>query len=136
MIKDVASQQAWQALESHPEAQLVDVRTNAEWMYVGIPDLSSAAKRVHLVEWQTFPTGAPNPQFLQQLTEAGIAPAQPVYFICRSGARSRAAAEAAQAAGFAEVYNVADGFEGPQDQAGHRGALSGWKASDLPWQQR
>jgi len=135
MVENVAPQQAWQALEADPQAQLVDVRTNAEWMYVGIPDLAPAGKRVHLVEWQSFPAGAPNVQFLQQLAQSGLSAAQPLYFICRSGARSMAAAQAARAGGYEVTFNVADGFEGPPDEESHRGALAGWKASGLPWRQ-
>ncbi len=59
-----------------------------------------------------------------------------IYFICRSGVRSLAAAEAARDAGFPHVYNVADGFEGPIDANGHRGQAAGWKADGLPWIQR
>ncbi|TLU73107.1 rhodanese-like domain-containing protein [Lichenicoccus roseus] len=136
MVEDVAPQQAWEALAADPAAQLVDVRTDAEWTYVGLPDLAPLQRQVLLIMWQAFPTGAPNPHFLQQLTQAGLQPEQDIYFICRSGARSLAAAEAARSIGFERVYNVADGFEGPPDARGHRGAVAGWKASGLPWRQR
>ena len=136
MVEDVAPEQAWQALADNPDAQMVDVRTDAEWTYVGLPDLSSLDKRVRLIAWQAFPTGAANPLFLQQLDGAGLKAADDIYFICRSGARSLAAAEAAQAVGYDRVYNVADGFEGPPDEQGHRGGVAGWKAIGLPWRQR
>ncbi len=136
MVEDVAPQQTWQALAENPNAQLVDVRTDAEWTYVGLPELAALDKRVLLIAWQGFPTGAPNPLFLQQLGGTGLTESHDIYFICRSGARSLAAAEAAQAAGYHRVYNVADGFEGPPDAQGHRGAVAGWKASGLPWRQR
>ena len=77
-----------------------------------------------------------NAAFVDQLKQAGFTPDQHVYFLCRSGVRSLAAAQAAQAAGFPHAYNVADGFEGPPDGDGHRGHLSGWKADGLPWRQR
>jgi len=70
------------------------------------------------------------------LEKAGFTPEHHIYFLCRSGVRSLAAAEAAQAAGFPYVYNIADGFEGPPDRAGHRGTTSGWKAEGLPWRQK
>ena len=136
MVEDVAPEQAWQALADNPNAQMVDVRTDAEWTYVGLPDLSGLDKRVRLIAWQAFPTGALNPLFLQQLDSAGLKAADDIYFICRSGARSLAAAEAAQAVGYERVYNVADGFEGPPDEQGHRGGVAGWKAIGLPWRQR
>jgi rhodanese-related sulfurtransferase len=136
MVEDVAPEQAWQALAGNPNAQLVDVRTDAEWTYVGLPDLSSLNKRVLLIAWQAFPSGAMNPHFLQQLGGAGVSETDDIYFICRSGARSLSAAEAARTAGYGRVYNVADGFEGPPDQQGHRGSVAGWKAGNLPWRQR
>jgi rhodanese-related sulfurtransferase len=136
MVEDVAPQQAWQALQANPDAQMVDVRTDAEWMYVGLPDLSPAGKRVLLVQWQSFPTGAMNPTFVEDLGAAGLNRQHEIYFICRSGARSLAAAELAEAAGFRRVFNVSDGFEGPPDAGGHRGNVAGWKADGLPWRQR
>ena len=136
MVEDVAPQQTWQALADNPAAQLVDVRTDAEWTYVGLPELSALGKRVLTIPWQSFPSGAPNQAFAQQLGASGLTDAHDIYFICRSGARSLAAAEAAQALGYSRVYNVADGFEGPHDAEGHRGAVAGWKASGLPWRQR
>ena len=136
MVEDIVPQQAWQALSANPDAQLVDVRTDAEWTYVGLPDLSPVGKRVLLVQWQSFPSGAPNPGFVEQLGAAGLTRQHVIYFICRSGARSLAAAEAAEQAGYRTVYNVSDGFEGPPDAEGHRGHVAGWKADALPWRQR
>ena len=131
---DVAPSDAYAALQSDPDAVLVDVRTTAEWTYVGLPDLGGLGKRVVCVEWQRFPDGHLNEGFVDQLTGAGLQPGAPVYFLCRSGVRSQAAAVAATAAGLGPAYNVSDGFEGPHDEAGHR-TLSGWKVDGLPWRQ-
>ena len=136
MVENVAPTQAWEALRGDADAQLVDVRTDVEWAFVGVPDLSPAGKQAVLIPWQVYPTMQRNPGFEQNLREAGLTPGHRLYFICRSGARSMAAAEAAKAAGFPNVFNVADGFEGPLDQEGHRGGLGGWKAEGLPWRQR
>jgi rhodanese-related sulfurtransferase len=88
------------------------------------------------VEWQSFPSGAPNPGFVDQASQAlGADKAQAVLLICRSGARSRAAAIALAKAGFEKAFNVAGGFEGDPDDQGHRGNSNGWKASGLPWRQ-
>jgi rhodanese-related sulfurtransferase len=135
MVGNVSSRQAWEALEQEPHAQLVDVRTTAEWSYVGIPELAPLGKRAALIAWQEFPSGEINPAFTADLSRAGLKPDQPVYFLCRSGARSLAAARAAEAAGFAHAFNVADGFEGPPDHEGHRSRVAGWKAEGLPWRQ-
>jgi len=132
---DVSPSDAFAAVADHPKAVIVDVRTRAELAYVGYPDLSSTGKQLIAIEWQVFPTGQQNPQFIDELEAHGVEPDQPIYFLCRSGARSRFAAVAATASGFAEAYNIADGFEGHVDGAGHRGETTGWKASDLPWRQ-
>jgi len=136
MVEDVPPAQAWEALRADPHAQLVDVRTDAEWNFVGLPDLIAAGKQAVLIPWQLYPAMAVNAHFVAHLNEAGLTPEHHLYFICRTGGRSLAAARAAQAAGFAHAYNVADGFEGPPDGAGHRGAVAGWKASGLPWRQK
>lgn len=136
MVEDVVAKHAYQALASDPDAQLVDVRTDAEWTYVGLPDLHELGKRVLLVQWQSFPSGAPNHGFIEELGAAGVTRQHTIYFICRSGARSLAAAELAEQSGYRSVFNVADGFEGPPDAQGHRGRIAGWKADALPWRQR
>jgi len=136
MVENVPPGRVWEALRNDPKAQLVDVRTDAEWNFVGLPDLSPVAKQVVPIQWQVFPTMTRNAAFIDQLQEAGFTPDHHIYFICRSGQRSYHAAQAAQAAGFPHAYNVADGFEGAENAAGHRGVASGWKAEGLPWRQR
>lgn len=131
---DVQPEEAYAALAADEDAVLVDVRTTAEWAYVGMPDLSGLGKRVIAVEWQRFPDGALNGDFVEQLQDAGLADGAPIYFLCRSGVRSVAAAEAATAAGLGPAYNIVDGFEGPHDERGHR-TVAGWKVAGLPWRQ-
>jgi len=135
-VEDVPPAEVWAALQSDPRSQLVDVRTDAEWTYVGLPDLADAGKKPLLIPWQLFPAMQFNAGFLDALHGAGVTPNHRLYFLCRSGVRSLAAAAAAQGAGFPHSYNVADGFEGPADQDGHRGRIAGWKAEGLPWRQR
>ncbi|EFV13779.2 rhodanese-like domain-containing protein [Segniliparus rugosus] len=131
---DVTPQQAWEILKTEPAAVLVDVRTDAEWKFVGVPDVSSIGKTVVLAQWTTYPNGAPNANFLDELREAGVRGGGPVVFLCRSGQRSIAAAQAATAAGLGPAYNILDGFEGALDQEKHRGS-TGWRAEGLPWRQ-
>ncbi len=135
MIEDLTPRQVWEALMSNPDAVLCDVRTNAEWTFVGVPDLSQTGKQPVLVQWQVYPTMQPNPKFLEALTQAHLTHDHHIYFLCRSGARSMASAQAAKAAGFKHVYNIKDGFEGPPDPRGHRGLVGGWKHEGLPWKQ-
>lgn len=132
---DVQPSEAWEALQNDVDAMLVDVRTQPEWAFVGVPDLSPAGKQPLLVQWQVFPTMQQNPQFTQQLEAAGIKSGQKLYFICRSGARSQAAAIAATTAGLGPCFNVAHGFEGGHDAHRHRGVTAGWKSEGLPWVQ-
>ena len=132
---DISAKQAWEILAKDPQATLVDVRTDAEFAYVGNPDLTSLGKRVLRACWKVFPKMEPNKDFVAQVGDAGVAKDAPLIFICRSGVRSRDAAIAMTAAGFKTCYNLAGGFEGDKDPAGHRGRVNGWKVDGLPWVQ-
>lgn len=132
---DITPAQAWSILKEAPNAVLVDVRTQPEWVFVGVPDLSSIGKRAAFVPWQVFPSMQINPEFAKQVQASGAAEDAPVLFICRSGARSKAAAIALGKLGFGRAYNVTGGFEGPHDASKHRGSTDGWKAAGLPWVQ-
>ncbi|MDX2156591.1 MAG: rhodanese-like domain-containing protein [Hyphomicrobiaceae bacterium] len=137
--ENVSVRSVWQRLTENADAVLIDVRTRAEWSYVGLPDLSAIGKQALLVEWQSFPDGRPNESFVDelagQLSQLGTSTETELYFICRSGVRSLAAAQAMQRAGYTRCFNVAEGFEGPLDDRRHRGSRSGWKADGLPWVQ-
>lgn len=138
-IDDVPVEEVWRRLQADPGAKLIDVRTKAEWAYVGVPDLGSIGKDVVLVEWQTFPDNRVDSQFAErlgaQLAKAGVSTDAELFFICRSGGRSRSAAQTMAAAGFLRCRNVAEGFEGPLDPSRHRGRVAGWKVAGLPWAQ-
>ena len=138
-IASVSVDEAWTRLKRDAGTVLIDVRTIAEWAYVGLPDLTSIGKRPVLVEWQGFPDDRLNTAFVDRVTEAlapiGAGRDSELLFICRSGQRSLKAAQAMTAAGFSRCRNVADGFEGPLDPNRHRGQLGGWKAKGLPWAQ-
>ncbi len=121
-------EEAHELLLAKPTSKLVDVRTRAECDWVGrVPNAIE-------IEWQSYPNMQRNERFLVQL-EQSISKQVPVFFICRSGGRSGAAAAAATQAGYAECYNVLEGFEGDKDEAGHRGLKNGWQAKKLPWSQ-
>jgi rhodanese-related sulfurtransferase len=139
VIPELSVNDVWSVLERNSAAQLVDVRTRAEWAYVGVPDASKLGRQVLFAEWQTFPDNQVDPQFTTRLSQAvedaGGGRETELFFICRSGARSLAAARAMVAAGFSRCHNVVGGFEGQLDADRHRGRLSGWKAAGLPWVQ-
>lgn len=112
-----------------PEARFVDVRTRAEWDYVGRIPYSV------LVEWNTYPSGQKNPQFLELLQSQVAKTDAPVMFLCRSGARSHSAAAVATGAGYPNSFNILEGFEGDKDAQGHRNSVGGWRFAGLPWEQ-
>jgi rhodanese-related sulfurtransferase len=136
---DMLSADAYSFLGGEATATLIDVRTQAEWAYVGVPDLSPLGKTALFLEWQSFPSMQVHDRFAAGLSAmleaAGIKRGTPLLFICRSGVRSRHAAIAMTSAGWAPCFNVSDGFEGPLDSFRHRSVVSGWRAAGLPWAQ-
>ncbi|TJZ71676.1 rhodanese-like domain-containing protein [Chitiniphilus eburneus] len=120
--------------EAHTLAQtlagvcIVDVRTAAEWQFVGV------VPGAELIEWKRFPEMSLNPDFLTQLKHK-VDPQDVVLFLCRSGARSHDAAVLAACHGYSESYNILEGFEGDKDPAQHRNSVNGWRAAGLPWVQ-
>jgi rhodanese-related sulfurtransferase len=136
---DVDPLTAYRELASNSTAQLIDVRTRAEWSFVGVPDLGGIGKEPMLIEWQSWPHMQVAADFLEklqaELAARNIAPDAPLYFLCRSGVRSAAAAACDAAKGIGKSFNVSGGFEGPPNQDRHRGSMAGWKANNLPWVQ-
>jgi rhodanese-related sulfurtransferase len=122
--------EAFEFLQLDPNARLVDVRTRAELDWVGRPMVGDG-QYVHL-EWTRYPGGVPNPEFIEQL-QVTAKPDTPLFFLCRSAARSKLAAVAAQQAGFAKAYDILEGFEGAKDGNGHRKTVEGWCYRGLPW---
>lgn len=120
--------EAYEVWKLAPGARLVDVRTRAEWDWVGrVPEAAE-------IEWLSYPAMQPNPNFVSQLQQQ-VDPESLVLFMCRSGARSDAAARAASAKGYNNCYNVLEGFEGDKDANGHRNRIGGWRHAGLPWLQ-
>ena len=118
--------EAYEVWQLAPGAKLVDVRTHAEWDWVGrIPGATE-------IEWMGYPGSQLNPDFLRQLKRQ-VDPESLVMFICRSGARSHHAAALAARSGYTECFNVLEGFEGDVDAKGQRGRLGGWRYANLPW---
>ncbi len=126
----VTPQEAYELVLEDPRVKLIDVRTNAERDWVGrvmLPETQHGA-----VQWSTYPGGVPNPDFVSQL--ASVAGKDDVLlFLCRSGVRSRHAATLATQHGFANSYDILEGFEGDKDSEGHRKSVGGWCKAGLPW---
>jgi rhodanese-related sulfurtransferase len=136
---DLLAIDAYALLEGDSSSVLIDVRTQAEWTYVGTPNLRTLGKTLLLLEWQSYPSMAVDAEFasrLEAMLQSGrVERGAPLIFLCRSGARSRQAAISMTSAGWGPCFNVSDGFEGPLDGSLRRGGVSGWKAGGLPWSQ-
>jgi rhodanese-related sulfurtransferase len=122
--------EAFEFLQLKPEARLVDVRTRAELDWVGRPVVGDG-QYIH-IEWTRYPGGVPNAEFIEQLRSVVSADTH-LIFLCRSAARSKLAAVAAEKAGFGKAFDLLEGFEGAKDGNGHRKTVDGWCHSGLPW---
>jgi rhodanese-related sulfurtransferase len=136
---DLLATDAFGLLANDAASALIDVRTQAEWTYVGAPDLQALGKAPLFLEWQNFPSMSVDAHFAARLSAmleaADVKQGASLVFLCRSGVRSRHAAIAMTSAGWAPCFNISDGFEGPLDPSSHRSVIRGWKAANLPWMQ-
>ena len=126
----VTPQEAHALLQRDPHVKLIDVRTNAERDWIGRVAIADAQHGA--VQWNLYPGGAVNPDFLAQLA-AQAGKDQVLLFLCRSGVRSRHAATLATEHGYRHCYDILQGFEGDKDQQGHRKNVGGWCHAGLPW---
>jgi rhodanese-related sulfurtransferase len=138
---DVTAEACWNALRNDPDSFLVDVRTSAEWNFVGFPEMPEGHRTPIFAEWQSYPAMSVDPSGFAAKVSGAIEAAggsrqSRIFFLCRSGARSMSSAATMTGAGFEHCFNIADGFEGPPDDEGHRGRVAGWKAAGLPWRQK
>ena len=133
---DITSIEAWKILKNDKSSLLIDVRSKAEWAYVGVTDLESINKEAATIEWKNFPDMIINPNFVNQVKEICTSPEAIIFSLCRSGQRSISTSRALTEAGFKNCYNVLEGFEGDKDNKEHRGHIGGWKFYGLPWKQK
>ncbi|WP_338771135.1 rhodanese-like domain-containing protein [Massilia sp. METH4] len=126
----VTPQEAHELIQGNPAVRLIDVRTNAERDWVGRVAVNDAQHGA--VQWSTYPGGVPNPEFIQQLSQVA-GKDDVLLFLCRSGVRSRHAAKLATENGFANSFDILEGFEGDKDAEGHRKTVGGWCKAGLPW---
>ena len=136
-VKALSPPQAMDFIDKNQRAVLIDVRSSMEFLFVGHP-----AGCVH-VPWIDEPDWIVNPAFVTEVRKVmlgGIGIDEhdsdaPVVLICRSGKRSLEAGKLLLNNGFADVYNVDEGFEGELDENHHRSTLGGWRFRGLPWEQ-
>jgi rhodanese-related sulfurtransferase len=128
-MRHINPKQAFDLLQRDPDALLVDCRTEIEFLYVGHP--TGAIN----IEWHMSPDFEENPHFAAEVLREATSKDRPILLICRSGKRTLDAGVALEAAGFTDVSNVLEGFEGDLDENFHRGTLGGWRKAGLPWEQ-
>ncbi len=135
-IQCISSKQCFERLSKESSSYLVDVRTEPEWLFVGLPDLQSLNKQTICVSWHMYPEMEINENFKSEILESGINKQDTIFLICRSGNRSCDAAEFLASHGFTNCFNVIDGFEGENNPNHQRSTINGWKYYKLPWKQR
>ena len=132
MFQEVTPLAAYKRLTENKDAMLIDCRTEREWEIIGVPDLSEIHKSLVKIELMRQDQSV-NPAFIEQITELAQQDT-PLYLICRSGARSAAACQMLLEAGFIDVTNVAEGFEGNSQNKNNPEIIEGWQSHNLPWQ--
>lgn len=128
-IKTLNPPQAWESLQANASAVLLDVRDRIEYGFVGHP------KGAVNIPWKDAPDWKPNPNFVDEVRQRIANPDTPILLMCRSGQRSLDAAKALAMAGYRDLTNIEEGFEGPLDGEKHRGTVGGWRFHGLPWEQ-
>jgi len=132
--RNLLPKMAVERLQNNPQALFVDVRSKAEFKYVGYPENSI------LIPWIDNPDWEPNPEVfsdlvMQELDGRENLSDTEIILICRSGFRSNEALKCLENKGFTQVSHVASGFEGDLDENDHRGNLNGWRHDGMPWSQ-
>lgn len=141
-VIQISAVETFEALKNNQNSVLVDVRTFEEFNFVGFVDPSIFNNRMILLPWQLYPEMQENPDFAENLEKSlqnlskDFDKNVKLFFLCRTGARSNAAAAFCLNIGYKNCYNVISGFEGDLNQGNHRGKTNGWKASNLPWRQK
>ncbi len=132
--RNLLPKMAVEKLQNNPQALFVDVRSKAEYKYVGYPENSI------LIPWIDDPDWEPNPvafsdSVMQELDGRENLLNTEIILICRSGYRSNEALKCLENKGFTQVSHIASGFEGDLDENDHRGNLNGWRHDGMPWSQ-
>lgn len=110
-ITEVTVQQLALALQDH-HSILIDVREPEEYAQGYIDRSVNYPRGVLEMRIHQHPSVASNCDSMAALRQLA---AQPIYLLCRSGARSALAADSLQHMGFSTVYSVAGGFQAWSD---------------------
>ncbi|MAI83916.1 MAG: sulfurtransferase [Rickettsiales bacterium] len=132
---DLSPAECWDILKKDKNSQLIDCRTKAECQFTGVPNLEELEKITKFIEWQIYPSMVYNENFLSEFEQLGFSKSDKIILICRSGGRSKSAAEFLSSKGYESCFNCLNGFEGAHNLSGQRGQKDGWKFDGLPWKQ-
>ena len=138
----VTSSEAYEKWKAAPDkVKVLDVRTPDEYLFLGHARMAWNVP----VAVQTFKWDAAKKQFPMQLLPDFIerasriaSPQDTLLVMCRAGGRSAIAVNMLAKAGFKNVYNITDGFEGdtvkdPGSVFDGQHMVNGWRNSGLPW---
>lgn len=133
MMKEANPQDCYEMLQNDAKALLIDCRATIEWQLLGTPNLDSIGKKALLIEWTSM-SNQLNTNFVDNVSTYASKDT-PIIIMCRIGGRSAAAAQCLIEAGYTDVTNMTEGYEGRTDENGHRNSIEGWRARGLPWHQ-
>jgi rhodanese-related sulfurtransferase len=138
----LTAREAWERCQAEPEkVKLIDVRTPEELLFVGHPAVAwKIPVGAQTYEWDAAKGQFPMkllPDFVARVREVA-SPDDTLLIMCRSGGRSAIAVNLLASAGFRNVYNITDGYEGdtvkdPGSVFDGQHMVNGWKNSGLPW---
>ena len=132
--RNLLPKMAVERLQDNPQALFVDVRSKAEYKYVGFPENSILIPWIDDPDWESNPE-AFSDSVMQELDGRENLLNTEIILICRSGFRSNEALKCLENKGFTQVSHVASGYEGDLDENDHRGNLNGWRHDGMPWSQ-
>ena len=137
MIKEKNSVESYAVLKKSKNVLLVDVRSILEDEYVGHPTNSVNIPIMEPPDWGVRPEfrDEVKSELEKQFPNVSDHTEIQILLLCRSGKRSEKAASLLCSAGYKNVINITDGFEGDKDANGHRSVINGWRFNKLPWEQ-
>lgn len=112
--------EAYDMLNAVPDTYLIDIRTRAEYQFVGhpisaylFPYMFMTKEFVKSDEKHAYRFNVKNEAFIEEISKV-FRKTDNLFIICRDGMRSALAAKELVEAGFKNIYDVEDGFEGPE----------------------
>ena len=140
--KYVTASEAYAMWKADPDkVKILDCRTPQEYVYVGhAPMAYNIPSKLWTGKWNEEKKEfslEENPDF-ETTAKKVFKTDDPILVMCRSGHRSAESVNRLAKAGFTNVYNIVDGFEGDKikdEESYYNGKRmkNGWRNSDAPW---